>query len=118
MNNIELIGYIAATLGAISLIPEVIKALHTHHLKDVSWLMLLMLISGSLLWGVYSIFTKNYPLLASACINCANEGTLIYLKFTYEKNKNPLLKHHPFKKEVKATVYNLVPSKESTSVHQ
>ena len=95
------VGCTAAVCGAISLIPELIKALKTHHLQDVSWGMLLMLITSSALWGVYGFSQNDMPLFVSALVNLTFELTLTSLKAHYEKTGVYLMKHLAIKKEKK-----------------
>ncbi len=92
MNTIDLIGYIATTCGAISLYPEVYKALKTHHLKDVSASMLFIMLTCSIMWLSYAIAINNTILMISPCLNIFSKSALIVLKFHYEKTKKPLLK--------------------------
>jgi len=91
METLQIVGYLAACLGAMSLIPEVIKALRTHHLQDVSWGTLLLLLLSSILWGIYGICTKDIPLGLSASVNFAMDMTLMTLKRHYDVTGQPLL---------------------------
>ena len=85
------IGTLAAVCGAISLIPEVIKASRTHHLQDVSWAMLVLLISSSLLWVSYGIHMHDMPLILSGVVNMMMESVLIGMKIQYEITKKPFI---------------------------
>ena len=90
MDNIELIGYIATCFGAISLLPEVLKALKTHHLRDLAWGMLALMTVSSTLWGIYGYSKMVIPLVISASMNLMFEIFLIALKIHYSKAKRPL----------------------------
>ncbi len=90
--NPEIIGYIAASLSSISLIPEVKKALHTHHLKDVSLMMLSLICSSSIIWVAYGFHVGSYPLVLSDGVNLISSSLLIALKFHYDKNGQPVIK--------------------------
>jgi len=89
MFDIEIIGYLATSIGAIQLLPELLKALKTHHLRDVAWGMLVFGLTGSLLWGTYGIMKNIIPLVISAVINCTLEIILINLKIHYSHTKRP-----------------------------
>jgi len=91
MDNIELIGYIATCFGAIQLLPEILKALRTHHLRDVAWGMLALMIISSILWIVYGFSKMIIPLAISAGLNMLFELFLVGLKIHYSSAKNPLL---------------------------
>ena len=87
---LTIIGYIAALTGALSLVPEVLKAYKTHHLQDVSWGMLWLMFFNSLLWGIYGIGTIDLPLVGSGMFNFLLTSTLIILKQQYEITGKPL----------------------------
>jgi uncharacterized protein with PQ loop repeat len=91
MDTLEIIGYLATLFGATQLIPEIIKALRTHHLRDVSWGMLALMLSSSTLWVAYSLGKQITPLAISAGMNFLFETMLIFLKIYYSKTKRPLL---------------------------
>lgn len=88
----EIIAILATVSGAIQLIPEVIKALKTHHLKDVAWSMLFMYFAASALWITYGFSIQQIPLIISAGFNLCMETTLIILKQKYQKHRKPLFK--------------------------
>lgn len=88
-----IIGYLAALCGATSLIPEVVKAYKSHHLQDVSWGMLYLFLSSSILWGSYGIHIQDLPLVASAVINFSMESALIVMKKHYSMTGKPLREH-------------------------
>ena len=90
MINWEYVGYIAATLGALSLIPEVVKALKTHHLQDLAWGMILLMFSATICWTFYAWNTNNIPLILSSGINLLTEITLMVLKVHYHRRKRPI----------------------------
>ena len=100
MTPIEFIGFAAAALGCIALIPEVHQALRTHHLKDVAWGMILLMTLSSFFWLVYGTYNNVMPLIVSSSLQLALQATIIGLKVLYDKNKKPLFILPP-KKSVK-----------------
>ena len=90
MNYLELLGYAATLVGAIQLVPEVMKALRTHHLKDLSWGMISLMLISSVLWIAYGIAILTIPLVISAGMNMLFEVSLAVLKVKYHKNNAPL----------------------------
>jgi MtN3 and saliva related transmembrane protein len=91
MTPIEFIGFAAAALSCMSLLPELHQALRTHHLKDVAWGMILLMTISSLFWLVYGTYNNLMPLIVSASIQIALQITLMGLKLLYDKNKKPLI---------------------------
>lgn len=105
METWTIVGCVAAFCGAVSLIPEVIKAHQTHHLQDISWGTLIFLLAGSSLWGTYGLHIGDIPLVASASTNLVLEITLITMKKAYAHKKRKL--------DLKITV---VPAREKVEV--
>lgn len=87
-------GYIATATGAITLIPEVMKALKTHHLKDVSMVMLILMLASSGLWLYYGILLHDLALSFSPIFNISLEIILIMLKKHYDRHGHPVTHPH------------------------
>jgi MtN3 and saliva related transmembrane protein len=85
METIDLIGYLATAFGSTHLIPEVVKAVRSRHLRDLSWVMLAFMVIGSLLWFTYGLLQGIAPLYVSAGINGISSLTLVYLKNTFDR---------------------------------
>lgn len=81
----QTVGFMAAFLGGIALIPEIIKALRTRHLEDVAWGMLFLLFLCSGLWCFYGFVLEEYPLVLSAGLNMCMQIMLMLLKRKYTK---------------------------------
>ncbi len=86
----QIITFLAMFLGLLSLLPEVMKALKTHHLRDVSWGMLALLLACSSTWTVYGLLSQKYAVALDSLFNICMELTLMYLKRAYEKGKHPV----------------------------
>lgn len=83
MKYINLIGFIAGTLTSASFLPQLIRALRTKSLGDVSWGMLLILASGIFLWMVYGILIGAFPVIFSNFASFILVASIIILKKTY-----------------------------------
>jgi len=57
------IGLVAGTLTSIAAIPQVIKTLHTRHVRDISVWQPLLLSFGVALWMIYGILISDLPLI-------------------------------------------------------
>jgi len=88
----EIFGFIGAILGAITLVPEVIKAFKTHHLKDIAWGMLILTTISSVFWVIYGIHLEAYPIMISDSLHLATAALLMYLKYHYSQGNQPLAK--------------------------
>ena len=92
LDNIEivdLIGFIAGALTAVSMLPQVIKTIKEKKAEDVSLLMLLVLVSGISLWIWYGIKKEDYPILITNSISLAINLVMVYLRHRYKDNKEP-----------------------------
>ncbi|MBU6391224.1 MAG: hypothetical protein KGJ87_00470 [Planctomycetota bacterium] len=61
----SIMGTIAAICTTVGFIPQIVRGVKTRELKDVSPMMLTLLLIGGSLWLVYGIHLKN-PIIALA----------------------------------------------------
>ncbi len=57
------IGVLAGICTTGSLLPQVIKTIRTRNTKDISLLMYVFLTAGVLLWTVYGIMLREFPII-------------------------------------------------------
>ena len=81
MDKIELIGFVAGILVAISLLPQVIKSWKTRSTKDValSWSNL----SGQILWIVYGVYISSTSLVVMSSIALVMNIFMVTLKLRF-----------------------------------
>ncbi|MCC7433022.1 hypothetical protein IT412_05890 [Candidatus Peregrinibacteria bacterium] len=82
----NLVGFIASILSALTFIPELIKAYKTHHLQDLSWGMLILLLTSSVLWMAFGLNFSIVPLIFSSLINISCGLLLTSLKFKFARD--------------------------------
>jgi len=63
--NVEVLGLIAGGLTSIATMPQLIKVLKTKNVEDISWLMLVILVTGLSLWVWYGIEQNELPIILS-----------------------------------------------------
>ncbi len=63
--NENLLGIIAGILTSVSMIPQLVKVLKEKNADDLSWIMLLVLISGLSLWVWYGFLKDELPIILS-----------------------------------------------------
>jgi len=83
MDIIQLTGYLAGLIIAVSLTPQVIKAWKTKSTKDISILWNIIYISGLLLFLVYGFGIKELPILVAGTIEVTLASSLIIAKIIY-----------------------------------
>ena len=65
----EAIGYFAATLSAVALIPQIYQIWTTRSARDVSFGMLASLLTSSIIQLIYAVLTGQYPVILTNCIS-------------------------------------------------
>jgi len=64
----EIIGYIAATLTTIALVPQIVKVIKTKDTKNLSLVMYIVFILGITGWLVFGIMIENLAMIISNSI--------------------------------------------------
>ena len=79
MNMIQIIGIAAGVLTSVSMIPQLIKIIQKKDAKDVSIIMLLVLLAGLALWTIYGFMRKDLPIIVTNSFSFAlNIVVLVY----------------------------------------
>jgi MtN3 and saliva related transmembrane protein len=68
-----IIGMAAATLCALSFVPQIIKIYKTKTTRDLSVVTFLFFMLGVILWLIYGLMIKEFPIII------ANSLTLIFI---------------------------------------
>ncbi len=63
--NENILGIVAGVLTSVSMIPQLVKVLKEKNVEDISWIMLLVLISGLSLWVWYGFLKDELPIILS-----------------------------------------------------
>ena len=85
MNNIEIIGFAAAFLTTAAFLPQVYKTWKTKDVSALSMPMLLMFITGIILWLVYALYIDSPSMIVANTITTGSSVLLIYFKIKYSK---------------------------------
>ncbi len=80
-----IIGSSAAVLTMFSFVPQIIKALKTKSVQDVSITTLFQLSIGVALWIIYGIHLKDFIIIAANLVTLLTLINLIYLYFKEAK---------------------------------
>jgi MtN3 and saliva related transmembrane protein len=83
INYFSLIGLAAGTCTTISFLPQVIKTFKTKETKDLSLSMYIVLVTGMLLWTIYGILIKDFPVILANSISLLLATTVLILKVKY-----------------------------------
>lgn len=85
MDNVEIIGIIAAVLTTSAFLPQVYKTWKTKNAKALSMPMLILFFVGIILWFVYGILINSFSLIIANGITIVSYAFLIYFKIRYNK---------------------------------
>lgn len=80
-----LIGWIAAVLSAVSLIPQAIKSFKTKKAKDVSFLTFFVITLANFLWLIYGAYLNNWPLAVTNFIQVIFGIWILHLTIKHGK---------------------------------
>ncbi len=85
MTSTEIIGYTAAVIGTVLMLPQVIKSVQTKSAHDVSSLMLAAYLTQCVLWAMYGIRIHAAPVYLCNIIAFCIGVVQVSLKFRYAK---------------------------------
>ena len=83
MELIELVGFAAGFLVAISSLPQLIKSWKTKSTKDVAILWLLINLIGQIMWIGYGVLKESVSLIVMSSITLLMVGSVLVLKLRY-----------------------------------
>ena len=81
----DLYGSLAALLTTIAFLPQLIKTFQTKKADDVSFLMLILFITGLIFWIIYGILINSYPILIANILTLSFNLSILILKILYSK---------------------------------
>ena len=85
INHIEVLGFIAAALGTISLIPQVIKMWSTRSVGSISLLMYVIISVDSVMWLTYGIILALKPLIIQSTLTLSCSLSVVVMKILWNK---------------------------------
>tara|TARA_R110001632_G_scaffold66962_8_gene157542 strand:- start:905 stop:1174 length:270 start_codon:yes stop_codon:yes gene_type:complete len=85
INNIEILGLLAATLTTAAFLPQVYKTWKTKDVSSLSLPMFLLFFLGIVLWFIYGLYINSLSLLLGNGITIVSCLLLIYFKLKYGK---------------------------------
>ncbi|MBT2621062.1 MULTISPECIES: SemiSWEET transporter [Chryseobacterium] len=83
--NVNILGIVAGILTSISMVPQLLKVLKEKNVEDISWIMLLVLISGLSLWVWYGILKNELPIILSNAFAVLMNISLLICYMIYKK---------------------------------
>ena len=84
MENIEIMGLVAAVLTTYSIVPQVHKTWRNKSTKDISLTMYLAMFLGVVLWLIYGIYHESVPMILANFITAVLLFIMVVLKLKYK----------------------------------
>ncbi|MCK0158618.1 SemiSWEET transporter [Cellulophaga sp. F20128] len=84
MENIEILGFIAAVLTTGAYVPQVYKTWKLKSTKDISLSMYAAMFTGVLLWLIYGIHYKSIPIILANGITAILIMFVLVLKYKFK----------------------------------
>jgi MtN3 and saliva related transmembrane protein len=81
----ELIGYAAASLGTLVMLPQVWKTIRSKSAHDVSGIMLAIYLVQNVLWFTYGLRISSWPLIGCNVVAFALCSFQVVLKVKYNE---------------------------------
>jgi len=79
----EHLGYVAALLGALSFLPQLIKVWRFRSVKDISLAMYIIYTTSVILWLVYGIIIKSPPLIMAEILTLILVSAILIMKYIW-----------------------------------
>lgn len=84
--DINIIGYSAATLTTISFLPQLIRVVKLRTARDISLGMFLIFSAGTLLWFIYGILSHSTPVWIANAVTLALSVSILILKLRFDRH--------------------------------
>jgi len=84
MAAIEILGLVAGTITSITFLPQVIKIWQTKSAKDLSIMMLLLLMLGVVLWLIYGLVVMSAAIIYTNSMVLAMSLIMLFFKLKYK----------------------------------
>ncbi|HIG98703.1 TPA: hypothetical protein HA231_04745 [Candidatus Woesearchaeota archaeon] len=90
--NWELWGIVAGTVTSAGFVPQIIKGYRTKHLKDISYGMNILLLTGFSMWLAYGISQKSVSIISANVTGITFNLVLAAMKHHYGRKHQHLNK--------------------------
>jgi MtN3 and saliva related transmembrane protein len=84
MDYIKILGLLAGTITSITFVPQVVHIWKTKSAKDISIIMLSLLIIGVSLWLTYGIIMKDVAIIYTNSMVLLMSLLMLYFKFRFK----------------------------------
>lgn len=82
---VSAIGGLAGVLTTVAIIPQIVKAVRTKQVDDISPIFLSILIIGLGLWVFYGLLISDIPIILTNGVSFILNGIMLFLYYTTKK---------------------------------
>jgi len=86
MQTVEIIGSLAGLFTTIAVLPQIVKAIKTRRVEDVSIFMFAILCLGVGLWTVYGVIKEDLPIIITNGISLILNGIMLVIILNQPKD--------------------------------
>jgi len=86
MQTVEIIGSLAGLFTTIAVLPQIVKAIKTRRVEDVSIFMFAILCLGVGLWTVYGVIKDDLPIIITNGISFILNGIMLVIILNQPKD--------------------------------
>ncbi len=84
MSGIQILGMLAGTITSITFLPQVVKVWRSRSAKDLSLVMLLLLMSGVTLWLAYGLVIADAAIIYTNSMVLLMSLILLFFKLKFK----------------------------------
>lgn len=84
MEGIQIFGFVAGTVTALGMIPQLIKTWKTKKVDELSIKMFLLYILGFSMWITYGVIRSDVPIIVTNSLSITITAIMIFLKLKYK----------------------------------
>jgi len=77
------VGYVAGAMTVVSYAPQAVRAWRTKEVKDLSWVMLALLVAAGALWITYGLISSQLPVVLTNVGTVALTGAILAAKIKF-----------------------------------
>jgi MtN3 and saliva related transmembrane protein len=83
MSYVAVLGGVAGLCTTLAFVPQVARTWSTRSAEDISLGMLMIYVTGNLLWLLYGVALGDWPIIAANAATLALAGSILYFKLRY-----------------------------------
>ncbi len=84
MEPIEILGLVAGILTTSAFVPQVYKSWIAKSTRDISVIMYLVIVAGTLLWFIYGLYHGSLAIIFANGVTAVLAAIMVVLKWVYK----------------------------------